>query len=67
MNSKTVDRAAWRKSSYSNHESACVEVADGVPGAMPVRDSKAQQGPVLVFPAAGWQAFVASLSEDEHA
>ncbi|MGO4752012.1 DUF397 domain-containing protein, partial [Streptomyces sp. 2MCAF27] len=33
--------AGWRKSSYSNGEGAeCIEVADGIDGIVPVRDSK---------------------------
>ncbi|MGP4109480.1 DUF397 domain-containing protein [Streptomyces sp. 4N509B] len=64
MNRKIVE-PGWRKSSYSNHQSACVEVRDGVPGVMPVRDSKTPGGPALVFPAARWQAFVASLRDGE--
>jgi hypothetical protein len=65
MSNKIVEPAAWRRSSYSNGQSACVEVGDGVPGTMPVRDSKAPHGPVLIFSAARWQAFVASLKDDE--
>ncbi|WP_016908470.1 DUF397 domain-containing protein [Streptomyces xiaopingdaonensis] len=41
-------RTTWRKSSYSNAEGgACVEVAPGIPGVVPVRDSKVTAGPVL--------------------
>ncbi|ONK14620.1 DUF397 domain-containing protein [Streptomyces sp. MP131-18] len=51
--------ASWRKSSYSNEEGGnCIEVADGLPGAVPVRDSKNPAGPALVVSAAAWQAFV---------
>ncbi|MFI6149795.1 DUF397 domain-containing protein [Streptomyces sp. NPDC051109] len=55
-----VNGLSWRKSSYSNSESAsCVEVSDGLPGVVPVRDSKlAGAGPVLVFPAAVWSSFI---------
>ncbi|MGW4161645.1 DUF397 domain-containing protein [Streptomyces sp. NPDC004788] len=54
--------AAWRKSSYSNGEGgSCVEVLDGVPGVVPVRDSKNPTGPALVVPAAAWAAFVAAV------
>ncbi|BAU83068.1 DUF397 domain-containing protein [Streptomyces laurentii] len=51
--------AAWRKSSYSNGSGgSCVEVLDGVPGVVPVRDSKVPDGPALVVPTAAWAAFV---------
>lgn len=54
-----IPSCAWRKSSYSgNNGGECVEVADGIPDAVPVRDSKDPQGPVLVFPAAAWTAFI---------
>ncbi|SEQ26409.1 DUF397 domain-containing protein [Streptomyces radiopugnans] len=57
-----LSTAVWRKSSYSNAEGgSCVEVADGLPGVVPVRDSKVPDGPVLVFPAAGWAAFTETL------
>jgi hypothetical protein len=52
----------WRKSSYSGASAGdCVEVADGVPGAVPVRDSKDPQGPALLFPADAWVAFIAEV------
>ncbi|WP_030545938.1 DUF397 domain-containing protein [Streptomyces albus] len=55
---------AWRKSSYSGeNEGACVEVADAVPGLVPVRDSKVPHGPVLVFPGGAWSAFVGAVRE----
>ena len=51
--------AAWRSSSYSNEEGGdCVQVADGFPGVVPVRDSKNPTGPVLVLTTAAWTAFV---------
>ncbi|MCD9874315.1 DUF397 domain-containing protein [Streptomyces guryensis] len=54
--------ALWRKSSYSNGSGGnCVEVADNIPGLVPVRDSKAPQGPALILTAAAWAPFVASL------
>lgn len=55
--------ALWFKSSYSNGDGGnCVEVADGIPGLVPVRDSKtAPLGPALILPATVWAPFVASL------
>ncbi|MFE2096724.1 DUF397 domain-containing protein [Streptomyces sp. PTD9-10] len=53
---------AWRKSSYSGGEGGnCLEVADGHPTLVPVRDSKAPQGPKLAFRAEAWSAFVEDL------
>ncbi|MET9559142.1 MULTISPECIES: DUF397 domain-containing protein [Streptomyces] len=53
-----LSTAAWRKSSYSDGgANNCVEVADGHPGLVPVRDSKVRNGPVLVFGAEPWSAF----------
>ncbi|MEV7958850.1 DUF397 domain-containing protein [Streptomyces sp. NPDC087532] len=57
--------SGWRKSSYSSSENdSCVEVLDGHPSGVPVRDSKTPHGPALVFPAAGWSAFVAAVKDD---
>jgi len=51
-------QAVWRKSSYSDESGTnCVEVAESS-----VRDSK-NPGPVLVFPAAEWKAFLSTLKE----
>ncbi|RSS39793.1 DUF397 domain-containing protein [Streptomyces sp. WAC08241] len=54
--------ARWRKSSYSGTSGGdCVEVADGFPGAVPVRDSKNPSGPALVMGPGAWQTFVDGL------
>ncbi|MFJ9396708.1 DUF397 domain-containing protein [Streptomyces californicus] len=51
--------ATWRKSSYSNSDGGqCVEVADGFPGVVPVRDSKRPEGAALVFGVSAWAVFV---------
>ncbi|MGW2543182.1 DUF397 domain-containing protein [Kitasatospora sp. NPDC001574] len=57
--------ARWIKSSYSGGGGACVEVADGCPGLMPVRDSKDPDGPALRFPADAWRSFVAAVRAGE--
>ncbi len=51
---------AFRKSSYSNSQAACVEVA-GVPGGRLVRDSKDPEGPRLSFSAVQLSAFIAGV------
>ncbi|WP_406384625.1 DUF397 domain-containing protein [Streptomyces sp. NBC_01618] len=57
-----LSRAAWRTSSYSNGDGgSCVEVADNVPGFVPVRDTKLTDSPVLAFRAPVWAAFVQSV------
>jgi hypothetical protein len=58
--------AVWVKSSYSNgNGGACIEVAPGFTGLMPVRDSKNPQGPALTFTADAWAAFVTAVRSDE--
>ncbi|MET7705180.1 DUF397 domain-containing protein [Micromonospora sp. NPDC005413] len=51
--------ANWRASTRSGN-GECVEVADNLPGAVGVRDSKDPVGPVLVFAPTAWRAFVAA-------
>lgn len=54
--------ALWFKSSYSNGDGGnCLEVADNIPGLVPVRDSKVPHGPALILTTAVWAPFVASL------
>ncbi|WP_328222866.1 DUF397 domain-containing protein [Streptomyces sp. NBC_00310] len=70
MTDRTILNAAelqgWRKSSYSNSEGgSCVEVLDGHPAGVPVRDSKALHGPALVFSVAGWSAFVVAVKTSD--
>ncbi|MCF1598150.1 DUF397 domain-containing protein [Streptomyces muensis] len=63
MREYDLSNASWRKSSYSDGNGGnCVEVADGVPGAVPVRDSKlASDSPVLLISAPAWTGFLTSL------
>ncbi|MFG2726172.1 DUF397 domain-containing protein [Streptomyces canus] len=54
----------WRKSTYSGNEGgSCIEVLDGYTTGVPVRDSKAPEGPALVFPSARWTSFVAAVKD----
>lgn len=57
---------AWRKSSYSeNGQGGCVEVSDGYPHGVPVRDSKDPHGPALIFESAAWSSFVDAVKDGE--
>jgi hypothetical protein len=59
--------ALWHKSSYSGGDGGdCLEVADGNPALVPVRDSKNPQGPKLVFRASAWAPFVEDLKQRRH-
>lgn len=54
--------ATWHKSSYSGASGGdCLEVADGLPDVVPVRDSKVPGGPAILFRAGAWAAFVTGL------
>ncbi len=60
----SITEATWHRSSYSGGSGGnCLEVADGHPTAVPVRDSKNPNGPKLVFRATTWAAFVANLKD----
>ncbi|GAU66414.1 hypothetical protein SSP35_03_00620 [Streptomyces sp. NBRC 110611] len=60
-----LSAAAWRKSTYSGGEGAeCIEVADDLPGIVPVRDSKPPHGPTLTFRPGSWASFVANVKTD---
>lgn len=56
--------AVWAKSSRSTNGN-CVEVARLKGGHVGVRDSKNQNGPVLVFSSDDWQAFVGGIKSGE--
>lgn len=51
----------WRKSTFSNGDAACVEVAP-VPVGVAVRDSKNVKGSTLAFGTRQWRDFVNALS-----
>ncbi|MBW5251405.1 DUF397 domain-containing protein [Streptomyces sp. P01-B04] len=57
-----LSAATWHKSSYSNGDGGnCLEVAQGHPTLVPVRDSKRPHGPVLLVDAAAWAPFVEAV------
>jgi hypothetical protein len=58
-----LSSAEWRKSTRSG-TNGCVEVAF-VDGRVAVRDSKDRGGPVLLFTAHEWEAFVGGARDGE--
>lgn len=60
MTTSNLTGLTWFKSSYSNQQSACVEIAVTGDGVVPVRDSK-QAGPVVSFSARSWSTFVTGM------
>ncbi len=62
MHAYDLSNARWRKSTYSNGDGGnCLEVTDGVPGVVPVRDSKLTASPVIVVGSASWTEFVRTV------
>ena len=59
MSSTDLSGALWRKSSYSNGQANCVEVATvgGGRTLVAVRDTKTSHSPNLIFTARAWRQF----------
>ncbi|MBK3570295.1 DUF397 domain-containing protein [Streptomyces sp. MBT62] len=57
-----LSSVTWHKSTYSGGSGDdCLEVAEGNPTVVPIRDSKNPLGPKLVFRAEAWATFVEDL------
>ncbi len=65
MSAIDLSAAEWRKSTYSNAQSNCVEVAANLAGIVAVRDSKDPHGPALIFTPGQWQTFTAGVKSSE--
>lgn len=65
-NAIDLSGAEWVKSSYSSgNGGACVEVAHGFGGLVPVRDSKDPGGPALVFRSGAWRDFLDGVRQGD--
>jgi Domain of unknown function (DUF397) len=53
----------FRKSTYSDPEHECVEVATNIPTNVAIRDSKAPGGAYLTVDGRTWEAFLTALPE----
>jgi hypothetical protein len=60
MSRNDLSSARWRKSSYSDGQANCVEVAAA--GLVAVRDSKSPDEATLAFAADAWRRFTERLT-----
>jgi hypothetical protein len=56
-----INSSLWRKSSWSNFNGSCVEVAQPCADRTFVRDSKDKPGGVLLFTAGPWAEFMTGI------
>ena len=69
MSSTELSGALWRKSSYSNGQANCVQVATmgGGPAFVAIRDSKAPDAVSLIFTTRAWRQFTDSIEAAQKA
>jgi hypothetical protein len=57
--------ASWFKSSFSESNGQCVEIAYLNDGMVGLRDSKDPTGPALTFAPAAWDTFLTATKDSE--
>jgi Domain of unknown function (DUF397) len=61
-----IARASWRKSSASAYNGNCVEISRLEGNRIGIRDTKdMEQGPILIFTHAEWEAFLSGAKNGE--
>jgi Domain of unknown function (DUF397) len=61
MGDPMMEPSAFRKSSYSVSQGACVEVGSQFPGLLVIRDSQDINGARIPVPPHGWRQFVSQV------
>ena len=61
MGDPTMEPSAFRKSSYSVSQGACVEVGSQFPDLLVIRDSQDINGARIPVPPHGWRQFVSQV------
>jgi hypothetical protein len=66
VTSSQVSEAFWQKSTFSNMNGSCVEIARLQPDRIGVRDTKDNgAGPVLIFTGPEWNAFLSGAKDGQ--
>lgn len=65
MNADDLGPVEWRKSTVSNPNGNCVELAALPDGSVAVRNSRQPEGPALVYTRAEVSAFLAGVRKGE--
>jgi hypothetical protein len=65
MPAAELDDARWRKSSVSNSQGACVEMARLSGGEFAVRNSRNPEGPALIYTQAEIAALIEGVKQGE--
>ncbi|MEV0171373.1 DUF397 domain-containing protein [Streptomyces sp. NPDC050803] len=53
----------YRKSSYSDYEGECVEIATNIPATIAIRDSKRPNDAFLLLPPTTWASFLDAVAQ----